>query len=200
MMNARSKQLCSYKTGRCPNERAQKPNGKLLRLCEYHRKLQNQTKRRSDLKHRRQRALRRKLIRQRKKQVSFIDINMIHEPLLSQYQPLDGSWSHGQAVLQSTMLNHDTAEEVEKNDSGVAYFDEKVKDCRRKLWKVSHIESDKFPCDHSLNSTHKQPYSPTPVDSPSDVTSRIDTDDVKATLNATEWHPSDVQLLIYFIS
>nr|CCA20058.1 AlNc14C85G5459 [Albugo laibachii Nc14] len=195
MSNTRSKHLCSYKTGRCPNERAQKPNGKLLRLCEYHRKLQNQTKRRSDLKHRRQRALRRKILRQRKKQVSYMDMSLIHEPLLSQYQSHDGAWNHAQTAMQSTMLSQNTVEDVKLHTSGASYFEERLKDCEQKLWKFSHIESD-----DKRKSTQKQPYSPTPVDSPSDVASRIDTNDAKATLNATEWHPSDIQLLIYFIS
>lgn len=51
--------LCRYKTGRCSNARAVKPNGALLLLCELHRSQQNRTKKRSDRKHRHDRARKR---------------------------------------------------------------------------------------------------------------------------------------------
>ncbi|RHY06658.1 hypothetical protein DYB37_002216 [Aphanomyces astaci] len=41
---------CQYKTGTCTNERTTKKNGKLLMLCELHRKKQNEIKKRSDRK------------------------------------------------------------------------------------------------------------------------------------------------------
>ncbi|KAH9127811.1 hypothetical protein LEN26_008069 [Aphanomyces euteiches] len=41
---------CQYKTGTCTNMRTTKKNGKLLMLCELHRKKQNEIKKRSDRK------------------------------------------------------------------------------------------------------------------------------------------------------
>ncbi|OQR82358.1 hypothetical protein ACHHYP_16181 [Achlya hypogyna] len=41
---------CQYKTGTCTNMRTTKKNGKLLMLCELHRRKQNEIKKRSDRK------------------------------------------------------------------------------------------------------------------------------------------------------
>jgi hypothetical protein len=41
---------CQYKTGTCTNMRTTKKNGKLLMLCESHRRKQNEIKKRSDRK------------------------------------------------------------------------------------------------------------------------------------------------------
>ena len=48
---------CQYKTGKCMRPRARKKNGQLLRICEMHRKHQNDVKRRSDQKHRKMKKL-----------------------------------------------------------------------------------------------------------------------------------------------
>ena len=97
--------------------------------------------------------------------------------------------------MQSTMLSQNTVEDVKVHTSGASYSEEKAKNCEQKFWKLSHIESDE-----KRESTQKQPYSLALLDSPTDVASRIDATDAKAMLDATEWHPSDIQLLIYFIS
>ncbi|RLN70575.1 hypothetical protein BBJ28_00008887 [Nothophytophthora sp. Chile5] len=61
---------CRYKTGRCPNSRAVKTNGTLLLLCEHHRSQQNRTKKRSDIKCRRDRAKKRQMEREKLRRVS----------------------------------------------------------------------------------------------------------------------------------
>ncbi|RLN58079.1 hypothetical protein BBJ28_00011799 [Nothophytophthora sp. Chile5] len=60
---------CRYKTGRCPNSRAVKANGTLLLLCEHHRSQQNRTKKRSDIKCRRDRAKKRQVEREKLRRV-----------------------------------------------------------------------------------------------------------------------------------
>ena len=60
---------CRYKTGRCTNARVLKPNGTQLLLCEYHREQQNETKKRSDMKYRVDRAQKRSVIKQQRKLV-----------------------------------------------------------------------------------------------------------------------------------
>ena len=51
--------LCKYKSLKCPHPRALRKDGTMLRLCEYHRKHQNEAKKRSDIKLKRIRSLKR---------------------------------------------------------------------------------------------------------------------------------------------